>query len=79
MNRATLARLEKALNPPEDGTVRVLVGMQESPEGYRCEACGKIHPTFADAEAAHAGPGVLLLIERIVGADKQPLSGTSPG
>lgn len=64
MNRATVKRLERLLNPPEDGIGRELVGLDAMPEGYRCDLCGKIHATLSDAASAH--PRAVLLVEQIV-------------
>ena len=66
MNRAKLSRLERRLLPRPDGLNHTIVAMLETPEGLRCDACGQVHATEADAERAHGGPGVLILIERIV-------------
>lgn len=68
MNRATIRRIERRLLPQPDGITRSIVAMLETPEGLLCDACGKVHATEADAERAHGGPGVLLLVERIVEA-----------
>lgn len=68
MNRAALCRIERRLLPQPDGIARSIVAMLETPEGLLCDACGKLHATEADAERAHGGPFVLLLVERIVEA-----------
>ena len=66
MNRAALQRLERRLLPQPDGLTRSIVAMLETPEGLRCDACGQVHATEADAERAHGGLGVLIVVERIV-------------
>ena len=66
MNRAALCRLERRLSPHPDGLNHAIVSMPETPQGLRCDACGRVHATEADAERAHPEPGTLLLVERIV-------------
>ena len=79
MNRATLARLEKMLAPAADGIVRELVGLHEVEGGFRCDVCDTIHADMGAAQQAHPGPAVAFLNIRVVGADRQPISGASPG
>ena len=78
MSRATIKRLEKML-APHDGMTREIVGLIETEGGHRCETCGALHATVEDAKRAHPGPGILFLMIRVVGADKKPISGASPG
>ncbi len=66
MNRAALCRLERRLSPHPDGLNHAIVSMLETSEGLRCDACGQVHATDADAERAHGGPDVLIVVERIV-------------
>ena len=66
MNRAAIQRLERRFSPRPDVPTRSIVALLETPEGLRCDACGQVHPTEADAERAHGGPGVLIVVERIV-------------
>ena len=66
MNRAALCRLERRLSPRADGLTHAIVCLTETPQGLRCDACGRVHATEADAERAHPEPGTLLVVERIV-------------
>ena len=79
MNRATVKRLERLLTPPEDGTIRKLVSCLETTEGYVCHECGAIHATTAEVEAAHGGPGVGIIVERVVDQNRDPISRRAPG
>ena len=71
MNKATLRRLEDKLLPRNDGIVRQLVGLHETPDGLACDTCGTVHADLAAAEAAHPGPGVLFLMIHVVKAQAE--------
>lgn len=78
MNRAAIRRLIRHLNPPGSGITRKLVACLETSEGVLCHECGAVHATVEEFEQLHGGPGIGVIVERVVGADRQPISGTSP-
>ena len=72
MSRATVKRLRRLFSPPGDGITRKLVSCREDAGGALCGECGQVHADADEVERLHGGPGVLVVVERVVGAAARP-------